>query len=319
MIQSWIEVRVARRTPVAEGIVALELVATNGDWLPAFTAGSHVDLELPNGLVRQYSLCGAPARRDRYELGVLLDPAGRGGSRCVHEQLQEGVVLRISEPRNLFALVPARHSVLLAGGIGVTPLLCMAEHLSTEGASFELHYCSRSPARTAFVERICASSFADRVQFHFDEGAAVRRLDIRSVLAGPAADRHLYVCGPRGFMDHAIETAKDLGWPEARIHFESFAGAVVDSTHQGCFDVELASTGQVVPVSADQSVAEALLAQGIEVPLSCEQGICGTCVMRVLEGEVEHRDMVLSEEEQADRFTPCCSRASGGRLIIDYL
>ncbi|MEL7560262.1 PDR/VanB family oxidoreductase [Stutzerimonas chloritidismutans] len=318
MNQSWIEVRVARRTPVAENIVALELVAVNDDWLPTFSAGAHVDLELPNGLVRQYSLCSAPARRDRYEVGVLLDPTSRGGSRCVHEQLQEGVVLRISPPRNLFALKPARHSILLAGGIGITPLLCMAEHLSTEGASFELHYCSRSPARTAFVERLRASAFANQVHFHFDEGDAALRVDLNTVLAEPASDRHLYVCGPRGFMDHVIETATELGWPEGTIHFESFSGAVVECATDGCFDVQLASTGQVVLVKADQSVAEALLAAGVEVPLSCEQGICGTCVMRVLEGEVEHRDMALSDEERVDRFTPCCSRAKAGRLVIDH-
>lgn len=173
-------------------------------------------------------------------------------------------------------------------------------------------------ARTAFVERIRASGFADRVQFHFDEGEGAGRLDAGRVLAGPAPDRHLYVCGPRGFMAHVIETAKGLGWAEANIHFESFTGLDAGAPEAGCFEVQLASTGQVVPVRPEQSVAEALLAHGIEVPLSCEQGICGTCVMRVLEGEVEHRDMVLSDEERAGQFTPCCSRAKAARLVIDH-
>lgn len=320
MDSSWMEVRVARREQAAEGVASFELRHPADEPLPVFTAGSHIDVELPNGLVRQYSLCNDPAERERYQIGVLLEAAGRGGSRSAHADLHEGSRLRIGVPRNHFALVPARHAILIAGGIGVTPILSMAEQLARSDASFELHYCTRSPARTAFVPRLRAAAWAGQVRFHFDDGEPAQRFDARAVVATPDASTHLYVCGPKGFMDHVILAARAAGWPESHIHYEYFVGAEVDTSQDGRFEVELAGTGQVVPVTAGQTVVQALAAHGVEVPVSCEQGVCGTCVMRVLRGEPEHRDMYFTTEEHAanDRFTPCCSRSRSARLVIDF-
>ena len=316
-----LQVRVARRTLEAEGICGLELVAADGMPLPAFAAGSHVDVHLPGGIVRQYSLCNDPAETHRYQIAVLRDPGSRGGSAAVHDLVAEGDALRISAPRNHFALAAdAPRHLLLAGGIGVTPILCMAERLAQLGASFRMHYSGRSAQRMAFRARIAAAPFADRVQLHFDDGAHAQRLDIAAVLAAAEADTHLYVCGPQGFMDAVLGTARQQGWEEKRLHWEFFAAA--DAGPRGgdaAFEVQLASSGRVVSVAADQSVTQALLAAGVEVMVSCEQGVCGTCLTRVLAGEVDHRDAYLTPEEQAanDQFTPCCSRARGARLVLD--
>ncbi|EJL03340.1 vanillate O-demethylase oxidoreductase [Pseudomonas fluorescens Q2-87] len=315
-----IDVVVTRKHREAEGICSFELAAVDDSPLPAFSAGSHIDVHLPNGLVRQYSLCNHPEERHRYRLGVLLDPVSRGGSQAMHEQVQEGSRLRISEPRNLFPLEHgAQYSVLFAGGIGITPILCMAERLAQIGAAFELHYCGRSTERMAFVEYIRRSTFAHHVQVHVDDGEQAQRLDAARVLSAPATDHHLYVCGPNGFMEHVLGTAREQGWAEAQLHREYFAAAAVPAHEAGGFEVQLASTGQCLPVPADRSVAQVLLEAGIDIPLSCEQGICGTCLTRVLEGEPEHRDMFLTDAERArnDQFTPCCSRAKSARLVLD--
>ncbi|WP_397453277.1 PDR/VanB family oxidoreductase [Pseudomonas sp. NA-150] len=315
-----IDVLVTRKHTEAEGICSFELTALDEQPLPPFSAGSHIDVHLPNGLVRQYSLCNHPEERHRYLIGVLLDPTTRGGSQAMHDQVQEGSRLRISEPRNLFPLEhAAAYSLLFAGGIGITPILCMAERLAQAGADFELHYCGRSEERTAFIERIRRSGFGDRVQFHFDSGEASQRLDAPEVLSAPAADRHLYVCGPSGFMDFVLSTGREQGWAEAQMHREYFSAAPLATENLGSFEVQLASSGQCIQVPADRSVAEALLEAGIEIPLSCEQGICGTCLTRVLEGEPDHRDMFLTDAEHArnDQFTPCCSRSKSARLVLD--
>jgi vanillate monooxygenase ferredoxin subunit len=315
-----LNVRVARKTVEAEGICSFELVAVDGRALPSFSAGSHVDVQLPGGLTRQYSLCNDPAESHRYLIAVLDDPASRGGSRTMHAQVAEGDPLVISAPKNHFALAheAARH-LLLAGGIGVTPILCMAERLAIAGAAFEMHYCTRSPARTAFRARIAGSRFADRVHFHFDDGDAAQRLDIQALLATPEPGAHLYVCGPKGFMDAVLGSARAQGWPERQLHYEFFTAEPVRSDADAGFEVQLASSGRVVTVAADQTVAQALAAAGVELATSCEQGICGTCLTRVLEGEPDHRDMYLTPEEQAanDQFTPCCSRAKSARLVLD--
>lgn len=314
-----IEVRIASRRQEALDILSLELARADGGALPSFSAGSHIDVHLPNGLIRQYSLCNHPDESHRYRIGVLKDPASRGGSMAVHG-LAEGATLQISEPRNLFSLVhEAKRSILFAGGIGITPILCMAERLARIGADFELHYCARSAARAAFVEQMRSSSFSDKVRFHFDDGEGAGRLDAAAVLATWDADTHLYVCGPGGFMEHVLGTARELGWAEANLHREYFAAEPVDHENDGSFDVQLSSSGQVFQVPADKSVVAVLEEAGIVIPVSCEQGICGTCLTRVLDGEPDHRDMFLTEQEQAanDQFTPCCSRSKSARLVLD--
>ena len=314
-----IDVVVVSRNNEAQGICTYELASADGSALPAFSAGSHIDVHLPGGLIRQYSLCNHPDEQHRYLIGVLRDPASRGGSQSLHELIKRGDSLRISEPRNLFPLIhEARRSLLFAGGIGITPILCMAERLAHSGADFELHYCARSSERAAFVERLRNSPFADRVFMHFDEQPETA-LNAAQVLASPQPGTHLYVCGPGGFMQHVLDSARAQGWQEHALHREYFAAAPVDSSNDGSFSVKVGSTGQVFDIPADKTVVQVLESHGIDIPMSCEQGVCGTCLTRVLEGVPEHRDMFLTEEEQAcnDQFTPCCSRSKSPMLVLD--
>lgn len=316
---AMLDVVVTARSHEALDIYSYVLTAADGGSLPAFTAGAHVDVHLPGGLIRQYSLCNAPGERNRYQIGVLKDAASRGGSQCMHERIDVGERLRISEPRNHFPLVPeARRSLLFAGGIGITPLLCMAEHLAANGGDFELHYCARSERHAAFLERLGGSVFKGRVVVHFDEMADTH-LDAARVLAAPNSGTHLYVCGPGGFMQHILDTAAAQGWAPGQLHREYFAAAPVGPQATGHFSVKLASSGQVFDIGPDETVVQVLERHGVDIPVSCEQGVCGTCLTRVLEGEVDHRDLFLTEEEQAanDQFTPCCSRAKSPLLVLD--
>jgi len=320
MTGATLSVRVTRRTAEAEGICSFELVSATGDPLPAFAAGSHVDVQVPGGLTRQYSLCNDSSETHRYLIAVLRDAASRGGSVAMHDNVKVGDTLTLSTPKNHFALAhDAASHLLLAGGIGVTPLLCMAERLANAGAAFEMHYCTRSRPRTAFVQRIEQSAFAPRVQFHFDDGPAEQRLDIAALLASPPAGRHLYVCGPKGFMDAVLGSARAQGWPEAQIHYEFFGADAAPVAGDAAFEVKLASSGRVITVAADRSIVQALAEAGVTVATSCEQGVCGTCLTRVIEGTPDHRDLYLTPEEQAvgDQFLPCCSRAKSARLVLD--
>jgi vanillate O-demethylase ferredoxin subunit len=316
---STIEVRVAGKACEADGICSYELVRLDGAPLPHFEAGAHIDVHLAGKLVRQYSLCNAPGETHRYQIGVLRDAASRGGSQAMHDHIDTGSVLQISAPKNHFPLVEAKRTLLLAGGIGVTPILAMAETLAAKGAAFDMHYCARSPERAAFKERIGGSRFAGRVHFHYDSGDAGQKLDLPALLANPDADTHVYVCGPQGFIEHVLGSARSLGWPAAQLHVEYFSAAAVDTSGDQAFDVKLASSGRVVTVPAGKTVIKVLAEQGVEIPYSCEEGVCGTCLTRVLEGVPDHRDMYLTEEEQAanDQFTPCCSRAKTAILVLD--
>ncbi|MBU0588272.1 MAG: PDR/VanB family oxidoreductase [Gammaproteobacteria bacterium] len=317
---STLSVRVERKAVEALDISTFELVATNGGPLPAFSAGSHVDVQLPGGITRQYSLCNDPKETHSYLIGVLRDEASRGGSRAMHDSVQEGTELLISAPKNHFPLAhEARRSLLMAGGIGVTPILCMAERLAISGADFEMHYSTRSLERTAFRQRIQDSAYASRVQFHHDDGDAAQKLDLDTLLATPQEGVHLYVCGPKGYMDAVLGTARARGWPEKQLHFEFFGAEVAASDRDASFEIKLASSGRIVMVPKDKTVAQALAEAGVEIMMSCEQGVCGTCLTRVLEGVPDHKDSYLTPEEQAanDQFTPCCSRAKTPRLVLD--
>ncbi|TWO72579.1 oxidoreductase [Caenimonas sedimenti] len=314
-----IAVRVVRKAQEALDIASFELARPDGAPLPAFSAGSHIDVQVPGGLTRQYSLCNDAGENHRYRIAVLRDAASRGGSAGMHDSLHEGDMLLISEPRNHFPLVHAKRSLLFAGGIGVTPLLCMAQRLAQLDADFALHYSTRSAERTAFRAEIAASRFADRVQFHHDDGPPSQKLNLPRVLGQPDAGTHLYVCGPSGFIDFVLKTAKEHGWPPEQIHLEYFGAAPQDTTGDRAFEVKLAGSGKTYAVAADQTVVQALQAQGIEILTSCEQGVCGTCITRVLDGECDHRDMYFTDEEKAkhDQFTPCCSRAKSAVLVLD--
>ncbi|MCY1269575.1 Phthalate dioxygenase reductase [compost metagenome] len=319
MESTYLDVRVARKTAEALDIVSLELEPLAGGSLPAFSAGSHIDVEIRPGLVRQYSLCNDPTEQHRYVIGVLRDPASRGGSVAVHADLHEGQQIRISPPRNHFPLVQSRRSLLLAGGIGVTPILCMAERLASSGAEFEMHYGARSAERMAFRERIEKSGFAERVHFHLDDGPAEQALNLPAVLDAQGPEAHLYVCGPGGFIDFVRASARAAGWADERVHFEFFAARAVDTSADSSFEVQVASTGKVYTVGEDDTIASVLEAAGVELPLSCQQGICGSCITRVLDGQPDHRDQVLTDKERNEEnwFTPCCSRAKSPRLVLD--
>lgn len=314
-----LSVKVAKKTEEAQDIVSFELESGDGQPLPGFSAGAHIDVHIREGLVRQYSLCNPPGENRRYRIGVLRDPNSRGGSVAIHDEVHAGDLLRISEPRNHFPLLPARHSILVAGGIGVTPLLSMAEHLAGTGASFEMHYCTRSRERTAFHDYIAASPFAGHVKFHFDAGVPDQRLDLACVLARPASGVHLYVCGPNGFIEHVLTAARSLGWAEGQLHVEYFKPHPQDVSGDDAFEIQIASTGEKYEIPPGQPITAVLASHGIDIPVSCEQGICGTCVTRVLQGTPDHRDIYFSDEEHArnDQLTPCCSRAKSRILVLD--
>jgi vanillate O-demethylase ferredoxin subunit len=314
-----IKVRIGRKIVEAVDICSFELVAESGDKLPPFSAGSHVDVHVEDGLVRQYSLCNNPNERERYLIGVLRDPASRGGSLAMHA-LAEGATFEISAPKNHFPLAhEARTNLLLAGGIGITPLLCMAERLAMIHANFELHYCARSRERAAFCNRIEGASFAAQAHLHFDDGPAAQRFDIAARLRTPLAGEHLYVCGPKGFMDAVLAIARSQGWPEDQLHYEFFSAGPIDTANDADFEVQIASSGKVIIVGKEQTVVQALAAAGVEIPVSCEQGVCGTCLTRVIEGEPDHKDAYMTQQEQTknDQFTPCCSRSKSKRLVLD--
>lgn len=316
------EVRVVARHTLADGIAGFDLQALDGLPLPPFTAGAHIDVHTPAGAVRPYSLWGAPAE-GRYRIAVQLEAGGRGGSVSMHRDVQEGTVLRIGRPRNQFCLQEAApRSLLLAGGIGITPLLSMAHRLHELGAGFALHHCTRNRASAAFAQALREAPFASRVRHHHDDEPATA-LDIDQLLSDAAAGTHLYVCGPQGFMDAALSAARRLGWDDHRLHQEHFAApagtASADTGGDRAFMVRLQRSQRLIPVAARQTLVEALAAHGVLIPVSCEQGLCGTCETRVLEGDIDHRDVHLSPREQAlnDRLMACCSRARSACLVLD--
>jgi vanillate monooxygenase ferredoxin subunit len=321
MSEPWLEVQIALKEREARDVVRLELKDRQGRGLPEFTAGAHIDVEVAPGLIRQYSLCNSPRERHRYVIGVLREQSSRGGSQAVHDSLQVDHTVRIRAPRNHFALAPsASRYLLFAGGIGVTPILAMAEHLSESAKPFELHYCARMRDRAAFVSRMQLSAFATRVHLHFDDEPPEQRLQIEDALGSTDDDAHVYVCGPPPFIDYILRSARARGWPEARLHREFFTAATqYVMSPEGHFEVQLSSTGQIFAVPADRTIAQVLREAGVAVEVSCEQGVCGTCLTRVLQGDPDHRDVYLTDAEhlQNDQMTLCCSRARSARIVLD--
>ncbi|WP_426400531.1 PDR/VanB family oxidoreductase [Ralstonia sp. R-29] len=312
------QVIVLSKADTAQDIVTFELAAPDGNALPPFSAGAHIDVHVGD-MVRQYSLCNRPGETHRYQIGVLRDANSRGGSVAMHA-LAVGDTLEISAPKNHFPLAAeARHSILLAGGIGVTPLLAMAEQLAAEAASFALHYATRSAERTAFRDRLAAAHLAPHTRCYVDDAPQDGRLDLAALLSQPDAGAHVYVCGPAGFIDAALHQARVQGWPEANLHREYFGAAkpAAGETDGSAFEVRLAHSGKTMTVRAGETVVDVLRSCGIDWPTSCEQGVCGTCLTKVLQGEAQHHDNYLTEEERAGGcFLPCVSRASG-LLVLD--
>lgn len=303
-------------------ICGYTLVDPAGAPLPSFTAGAHIDVCLGNGLIRSYSLCNDPQEVYRYQLSVRLDPASRGGSSAMH-RIKLGETLHISEPRNFFPLVSgSHHSILIGGGIGITPLLAMAYDLHAHKASFELHYATRSARQTAFRDRLSDSPFSHRVYLHHDDEQSNRKPDLDAIFGCHDNECHVYICGPSGFMAAVMSHALEAGWSSALLHTESFGRGSYgeDGSFNGSsFEVVIRSTGKSVWVGPQQSVVSALAQEGIKIPISCEQGVCGTCITRIFDGIPDHKDLFLTPEEQAGGkvFTPCCSRAKSSKLVLD--
>lgn len=314
-----IDVVVSRKEVIAEDVCLFEFKRPDGGAMPAFSAGAHIDVHLAHGLTRQYSLCNPPDETHRYIIAVLREPKSRGGSLTMYDKIWPGDLLRIGSPRNHFPLNEgAGRTVLFAGGIGITPILCMAERLKALSKDFEIHYCARTQSRLAFHDYM-AAEFRDRLQFHVDDGEEGQRLRAGQVLSTPAADTHLYVCGPAPFIAHIFDAASAHGWTDACLHKEYFGAPPAAADESGSFEIQIASNGQVLRVGEGQRVLDVLIENGIDIPYSCEQGICGTCMVKVISGIPDHRDMFMTDAERAcnDRFTPCCSRSLGDRLVLD--
>ena len=316
-----LRVRVTRRQASGLNIALLTLVSADGTPLPAFDAGAHIDVHLPGDLVRQYSLCNDPADRTHYRIGVLRDPSSRGGSIAVHKHLQEGVELTISSPRNHFPLIPGTgKAYLFGGGIGITPMIAMAHSLHQSDSDFELHYSSRSPAQMAFGTELDATPFAGKIQRHFDEDAphpTQQRADAAAILSAAPPDAHVYVCGPKGYMDWVMDSARAQGFSDERIHYEFFQVDV--DTSGASFTVVAQSSGKEVVVEGKETIVSALERLGIRVQVSCAQGVCGTCLTNVLGGTPDHRDEYQTDEEKAsnEQIALCCSRSLTPRLVLD--
>ena len=322
--------RVRQITYQARKINSYELTDPEGGELPPFTAGAHIDFHFRDGSVRQYSLCNDPAERHRYVISILREEQGRGGSQALHERLHVQRLVSVGSPRNNFPLAGnAARTVLLAGGIGITPFMSMVHELRRTDREFVLHYCTRSPHHTAFTDVLAPLVDEGRAFIHHDGGIPANGLDIERVLERCEEGTHLYYCGPPGFM--AACRRASAHWPEGAVHWEYFTqDAAPKSALSGLeleqagdhalglgFQVKVASTGAVHTVPDDKSISDVLAENGIEVETSCESGLCATCKTRYLEGEVDHRDLVMSREEQSEFLTVCVSRAKSPMLVLD--
>lgn len=313
-------VKVNKKVAEADGIVRLELVDPHGRELPPFTAGSHINVQVAPDTIRQYSLSNAPWDNKRYQLGVLREPESRGGSTAVHDALNEGDLLQISAPRNHFELRPAaKKSLLLAGGIGITPIYSMAQQLDRDGKEFEFHYAAKSRGCMAFLDELEDGSFSAKCHFYLSDEPDTGRIDMAALAKNVEPDTHLYVCGPERFTDSALKTFKEAGWPVDHLHTEYFVAEDIDTSADGSFKVRIASTGEEFDIPADETIANVLIDNDIDLLTSCEQGICGTCLTKVLEGTPEHRDRYLDDDEHAanDQMTVCCSRSKSPLLVLD--
>lgn len=298
----------------AQGIRRLEIVASQA--LPQWSAGAHIDVHLPSGRVRQYSLCSDPGARDHYEFAVQLEEKGRGGSREVFG-LSAGDPLAVSPPRNNFPLaLNAEHHILVAGGIGITPIVPMIGSLEQRGRSFQVIYCSRTEARTAFHGLALGLAQRGLAVIHHDEGRRERQFDFERALATRPDGAHLYCCGPEGLMQAVRYAARS--WPADTIHWEYFSNAAAASrSSDGSFLVRLASSGKLLEIPSDATILETLRVHGATVDSSCESGLCGTCKTRYLEGRPDHRDLVLDEAEKEKFLMICCSRSLSETLVLD--
>jgi phthalate 4,5-dioxygenase reductase subunit len=308
--------RVTRNEPIADGIYLLELRGAADASLPPFTAGAHITLKTPTGLVRKYSLCNDPAERDRYQVAIKREANGRGGSLDLIDNVKVGDTLMVAPPVNDFGLPPRGQDFLfIAGGIGVTPMMAMIHELRAAGKRFRLFYFNRTPEMTAFRDALSAAELKDSVVIHYDQGDPARSYDLKPVLKERQNREHLYCCGPRPLME-AVRAMTDH-WSPTAVHFEAFSEAETHKATDRPFNVRLARSGKTVAVPADKTILEVLRDNGLDVPSSCETGTCGTCRTKMLAGEADHRDLVLAEHEKADTIMICVSRAKGDEITLD--
>lgn len=286
--------------------------------LPAFTAGAHIELKLTSELARSYSLLNAPGETHQYQIAVHNSPTSKGGSRWMHENLQMGQVVHCTEPRNHFPVnEQAEHSCLIGGGIGITPLMAMAKCLSALGKSWELHYCTRTPSHAGWMQELqaLASEGNNTVTFHFDQVPGGQPLDLKATVKAASVQTHFYCCGPSGMLQ-AFEAA--TAHCLERSHVEYFS-AKSEAALDGGYEIELVRSGMCLKVPSGRTILDVVTDAGINVLTSCREGICGSCETRLISGEADHRDAVLSPAEQAanESMMICCSGARSARLVLD--
>ena len=307
--------RISHTATIAQGIRSFELRRAGGADLPAFSAGAHISVRVPNGLVRKYSLCNDPSERDRYVIAVLREPGGRGGSNSLVNDAREGDEIQIAPPQNDFPLVasPAGYT-FIAGGIGITPIMSMIRQIEGAGRGrFKLYYCTRAPELTAFRDELLAPELRGRVVIHHDGGDPGRAFDFWPALEQPRGQ--VYCCGPRGLM----QAVRDMTghWSASAVHFEAFNEPQKHTAEDRPFRVRLQRSGVAVDVPAGTTILEAIRTAGHQAPSSCESGTCGTCRTRLIAGEPDHRDLVLSESERGSNIMICVSRARSDELVLD--
>ena len=304
---------VAKRRVLTPSISEFVLAADDGGVLPDFEPGAHITIATPSGAMRRYSLVNDGRAPNEYVIGIKRDSNSRGGSASMHDSALEGMAISVSEPINQFELRDAAKYLLIAGGIGITPILAMARRLHAEEKTFRLIYCTRSASDTAYLDEI-TTLYGRHAVIHHDDGEPGKVYDFWDDLVTPGSS-HIYCCGPAAMMEEI--KAMSGHWSEDRVHFEDFRPVEVVRANDVAFSVTLANSGQVIPVPADRSILEALRDAGVSTTSSCESGTCGTCKTRLVSGAVDHRDMVLEDADRETQIMVCVSRAAQGDLVIE--
>ncbi|WP_198559828.1 fatty acid desaturase [Colwellia sp. 12G3] len=320
-LSSTCYVSITEINKIAEDTLSYKLVSNNGKALPAFSAGAHIDVHITDRLTRQYSITNlSSSTPDHYLIAVKCEQNGRGGSAALHESFKLGNNIKISTPRDNFNIdITYDNYQLIAGGIGITPILSMAHYLNHLGKPFHLHLFSRNQSYLPFIKEIQKLSFFQQVTTYFDDEMPIFERDIAALLGSGTQNKGLYICGPEKFMDYMINTAKEQHWQANNIHFERFSAKTIDTSNDKAFEIVLKKSAKTLYVPADQSILNILESNNISVPTSCEQGLCGSCVCKVISGKVSHRDSILTEEDhQKDELIAVCvSRATSQSLVLD--
>ncbi len=309
--------RVTRKEVIARDVYLFELRDPSGANLPSFDAGSHIALRVPGGAMRQYSLCNDPSDTDRYQIAVKREAMGRGGSIALVDKVMVADTVMVATPSNMLPIdAKAKNFILIAGGIGITPMIAIMRSLIAEGLrNVKLYYFTRDAEGTAFLEELAKAPFAKFTTIIHSQGAAASKFDLWSILERPVSGTHLYCCGPKRLMDGV----KDMTghWPTSSIHFESFGADTKPHADDTPFDVVLKRSGQKIAVGSSQSILEALRNANVHVPSSCESGTCGSCKVTYTDGQVSHRDLALLDEEKSNQIIVCVSRATSSELVLD--